>query len=193
MNKNNVSYFHPSFLISSVFGLGKFPLMPGTIGSVIGVILFCLIALLFKKNDNINVIICYGLVIFSLFVIGMIASTIYVKKITDRVNENADLFVLIKAQDPKEVIIDEVVGQMLTLFLTSANAASLAHGKHPWEFVIIVIIAPFILFRFFDIIKPWPISWIDKNIKNGFGIMIDDIVAAIMAAIFYNMLLFQLK
>jgi phosphatidylglycerophosphatase A len=40
----------------------------------------------------------------------------------------------------------------------------------------------FVLFRFFDIIKPWPISWIDKNITGGFGIMLDDVIAGVMAA-----------
>jgi phosphatidylglycerophosphatase A len=39
------------------------------------------------------------------------------------------------------------------------------------------------LFRFFDIIKPWPISWIDKKITGGFGIMLDDVIAGVMAAV----------
>lgn len=45
------------------------------------------------------------------------------------------------------------------------------------------ILAGFILFRFFDMLKPWPISWLDKHVSGGFGIMIDDIVAGFMAMI----------
>jgi phosphatidylglycerophosphatase A len=55
---------------------------------------------------------------------------------------------------------------------------------------ITLFLMPFLLFRIFDIIKPWPIGWVDKNIKGGFGIMIDDILAAILASIMQYALLF---
>jgi phosphatidylglycerophosphatase A len=177
MKHNNLSNFHPSFLISSFFGAGRFPLMPGTIGSVIGVMLFFAIAVLLRNFDATKIMIIYLIIIIFLFIVGMIASAIYVKKTGN--------------EDPKEVIIDEVVGQMLTLFLTTSTSANIAYGKEPWIFVLIVLIGPFVFFRLFDIIKPWPISWLDNNVRSGFGIMIDDIGAGVFAAICYNFLLFQ--
>jgi len=86
------------------------------------------------------------------------------------------------------VIIDEVLAQILTLCLTTPFAASFAYGKDPWMFCAIVLLGPFLFFRFFDIVKPWPVSWVDKNIKNAFGVMFDDVVGAILAAICYNAL-----
>ena len=69
--------------------------------------------------------------------------------------------------DASEIVIDEVVGQWIVLIIIPHN--------------IILYFFAFILFRFFDIVKPWPISWADKNIKGGWGIMIDDVLAAIFA------------
>tara|TARA_A100001037_G_scaffold166975_1_gene150139 strand:- start:6281 stop:6775 length:495 start_codon:yes stop_codon:yes gene_type:complete len=71
--------------------------------------------------------------------------------------------------DPGCIVIDEFVGQMLVLCVASPD--------------LIQFILGFTLFRVMDIFKPWPVSIVDKNIKGGFGIMLDDIVAAIYAAI----------
>lgn len=95
-------------------------------------------------------------------------------------------------QDPKEVVIDELAGQWLTLitpifcaqFLLAsagANASNLAPlvlllSKEP-----LFWIAAFILFRAFDIVKPWPVSFADSRIKGGLGVMLDDILAGLLA------------
>tara|TARA_B100000676_G_scaffold313456_1_gene394992 strand:- start:3034 stop:3528 length:495 start_codon:yes stop_codon:yes gene_type:complete len=71
--------------------------------------------------------------------------------------------------DPGCIVIDEFVGQMLVLCVASPD--------------LIQFILGFILFRIMDIFKPWPVSMVDKNIKGGFGIMLDDVVAAVYAAI----------
>lgn len=71
--------------------------------------------------------------------------------------------------DPKQVVIDEIAAQWLVLLIV------------PLEFLNYLI--GFFLFRLFDIFKPWPIYWVDRNIKGGFGIMADDILAAIYAII----------
>lgn len=71
--------------------------------------------------------------------------------------------------DPSAVVIDEVAGQWLTLLVVPADLILYALG--------------FVLFRLFDILKPWPISWADRNIKGGFGIMFDDILAGVYAGI----------
>lgn len=76
-----------------------------------------------------------------------------------------------KKDDPSSIVIDEVAGQTLAMGLCSADFMSLAIA--------------FALFRFFDILKPWPIRWFDRNVKGGLGIMIDDVVAGIFALAVY--------
>jgi phosphatidylglycerophosphatase A len=73
------------------------------------------------------------------------------------------------------VVIDEVVGQWIPLLIAGVNL---------WLYV-----PAFLLFRLFDIWKPWPISWLDKNVKGAFGVMIDDILAGIFAAICMSLIL----
>jgi phosphatidylglycerophosphatase A len=95
--------------------------------------------------------------------------------------------------DPKEVVIDEVVGQLLTLICTLPFIEKIYLADKSWvestsPYLLIAIFypLPFILFRYFDICKPWPINWCDRNIKGGFGIMFDDIVAAFAAIIMFH-------
>ena len=88
-----------------------------------------------------------------LFIIGVWASENYANNIGQ--------------PDPGSVVIDEVAGQLFTLCFVTVDLWTLVAG--------------FILFRFFDIIKPWPIYWVDRRIKGGFGIMLDDIIAATFA------------
>ena len=70
--------------------------------------------------------------------------------------------------DHGSIVWDEFVGFWITMFAAPVG----------W----VGVVVGFVLFRFFDIIKPWPISWIDKNITGGFGIMLDDVIAGVMAA-----------
>ncbi len=72
--------------------------------------------------------------------------------------------------DPGPVVIDEVAGQWLTMLPMAAMLT--------WQGLLVA----FILFRVFDIWKPWPISWADKNIEGGLGVMVDDIMAGIAGA-----------
>ena len=80
----------------------------------------------------------------------------------------------LKVHDHGGIVFDEWVGMWITLFLAPAG----------WVWLIV----GFALFRFFDIIKPWPISWLDKHVGGGFGIMIDDILAGVMAFICLQLL-----
>ncbi|MFQ5958146.1 MAG: phosphatidylglycerophosphatase A [Alphaproteobacteria bacterium] len=70
--------------------------------------------------------------------------------------------------DPSFVVIDEVAGQLLALALAPANPVYYA--------------VAFIGFRLFDILKPWPVSWADAAVKGGFGVMLDDVLAALYVA-----------
>ena len=69
--------------------------------------------------------------------------------------------------DHPAIVIDEVAGFLITMFAAPSG----------WQW----LLAGFILFRFFDALKPWPISWLDKNVNGGFGIMIDDVVAGLVS------------
>lgn len=91
----------------------------------------------------------------AIFVIGIWASQVYVAN--NRV------------QDPGEVVVDEVAAQLLTLAAVPLSLFSL--------------IAGFLLFRLFDIVKPWPVSWADQKVKGGLGVMLDDLLAAGYAAL----------
>lgn len=91
-----------------------------------------------------------------IFIIGVATTEIYCRK-TGR-------------KDPKEAVIDEVAGQWLTLII--------ANPDQLWHFGV-----GFVFFRLFDILKPWPASWCDRRISGGFGVMLDDIAAAIYALI----------
>lgn len=88
------------------------------------------------------------------FLIGWVASEAYVRRI--------------RQKDPGQVVIDEVAAQWLTLAVAPLDPLAYALG--------------FLWFRIFDIFKPWPISWIDRRLGGGLGIMADDILAAGYAA-----------
>ena len=96
-----------------------------------------------------------------LFLAGILASSIHQKRAKDK--------------DPSYIVIDELVGQLLVLSIAPLD----------WSYFFIA----FVLFRIFDIYKPWPISWVDKTIGNGFGIMLDDILAAGYAALILSSLI----
>lgn len=73
------------------------------------------------------------------------------------------------------IVWDEVVGMLIALFAVPATLLHLALG--------------FLLFRLFDILKPWPIGWVDKHVDGGFGIMIDDVIAGAMACVSLHLIL----
>lgn len=73
----------------------------------------------------------------------------------------------LQVHDHSGIVYDEVAGFLITMFMIPADWGLMLLG--------------FILFRFFDAVKPWPISWCDKNIHGGFGIMFDDVVAGIIS------------
>lgn len=91
---------------------------------------------------------------------------------------------LMGVHDDPHIVWDEWVGMwvsLLPIFLWQniqqlSSVDAIQHGFY-------LIIAAFILFRFFDIIKPFPIKWVDKNVSGGFGILIDDVLAGIMSII----------
>ncbi len=145
-----------NFLFVTMFGLGKVPKLPGTFGSLATIII--LYVFFHRFNLSSSIIFIFLIIIF---VISFFAIAIHIKD-----NEN---------KDPKEVIIDEFIGQSIPIYLYE-----ISHGteKSPNESIIFYCIC-FILFRFFDIIKPFPVNYFDKNFKNSFGVIMDDVCAGI--------------
>ena len=72
-----------------------------------------------------------------------------------------------ESKDNSFIVIDEVAGMLVALSFIAHEA--------------ILYFFAFLLFRLFDILKPWPISWVDKNVKGGFGILLDDLIAGFFA------------
>ena len=141
-------------LFVTMFGLGKVPKIPGTFGSLATVIVLYLFFHIFNISSNIILI---GLII--IFIYSFSAVALHIKN-----NEN---------KDPKEVVIDEFIGQSIPIYLYE-----ISHGieKNPNEAIIFYGIC-FVLFRYFDIMKPFPVSFFDKNFKNSFGVIMDDVCA----------------
>ncbi len=141
-------------LFVTMFGLGKIPKIPGTIGSLATVIILYIFFHVLDLSSN---VILLGLII--IFVFSFSAVALHIKD-----NEN---------KDPKEIVIDELIGQSIPIYLYE-----ISHGseKLPDEAIIFYGVC-FVLFRFFDIAKPFPVSFFDKNFKNSFGVIMDDICA----------------
>ena len=152
-------------LISTFFGNGYVSKLPGTFTSLSTlIILYIMFEILNFRNIN-YILILYSIIFFYSFYAVMDSETEF------------------EIKDPKQIVIDEVLGQALPLilivYLSSNNLISL-----PVE---IYYLISFILFRFFDIVKPFPVSYFDKNHKNFFGIIMDDIMAGL-----YTMLIIYL-
>ena len=145
------------------FMIGKIKYAPGTIASFITCLLFLLLINIF----NIEIIFLITLIIF-----------IYsFHAINNSFNE-------FKSEDPQEIVIDEFVGQMLTLL-----AIPIYETLYPLP-IIYYCVAAFLLFRLFDIWKPYPISYIDDNTNGPLGIMLDDIVASIYSILILILIFF---
>ena len=141
-------------LFVTMFGLGKLPKIPGTFGSLATI--FILYFLFHILNLSSKLILIGFLIIF---IFSFITVATHIKD-----NEN---------KDPKEIVIDEFIGQSIPIYLYE-----ISHGTQKGaDEALIFYGVCFLLFRFFDIIKPFPVSYFDKNFKNSFGVIMDDICA----------------
>ena len=149
-------------LISTFFGYGYLTKMPGTVTSFITTVFIYTAYEYLGYTDLKFSIIFFTLLFFYSF---------YAVKDSESEFKN---------KDPRQIVIDEVLGQamplILLLYLNQTNQISLQ--------IEIYYVLSFLFFRFFDIIKPFPVSYFDKNFKNYFGIIMDDIMAGL-----YSMLL----
>ena len=145
-----------NYLFITFFGIGTFRYAPGTITSLITTILLFSFFHILGLSSNMILVFLIIVLIYSFFAVAE-----YIKN-----NKN---------KDPKEVVIDEVIGQSIPIYLYE-----ISHGteKSSDEAIIIYVIC-FVLFRFFDVKKPFPVSYFDKNFKNSFGVIMDDVFAGI--------------
>ena len=143
-------------LFVTMFGIGKIKMIPGTVGSLATIII---LFVLFHTLDISSNLILLGLIIIFIYSFSAVASH----------TENSE------NKDPKEIVIDEFIGQSIPIYLYE-----ISHGieKSPNEAIIFYFIC-FILFRFFDIKKPFPVSFFDRNFKNSFGVIMDDVCAGL--------------
>ena len=152
-----------SFFISTLFYFGYFPKAPGTIGSFVSLPVIFFICNKFGLQGLILTII-----------ISFVISLFCIKEVLKYTKH-----------DPSFVVIDEFVGQSVTFLLiadTLKNNTSL-----------VPYIIGFILFRIFDVIKPFPVDYADKKIKNALGVVLDDVFAGFYATIVLYSIMILLK
>jgi phosphatidylglycerophosphatase A len=137
----------PATLLATWFGAGFLPVAPGTWASLAA--LPCAALLVWLGGPVL--VLAAGVAVF---VLGIWAADAYMQTV--------------QVHDPSAIVIDEVVGQWVTLALLPLDPVIYALG--------------FVLFRVLDVLKPWPANFIDRAVTGGFGVMLDDVVAGAYAA-----------
>ncbi len=153
-----------NFLFVTLFGIGKIKKIPGSIASLVTTLFLFFLFHILNVSPNIVLF-----VIIIVFFISLYSVNIFIK---DLINK-----------DPREVVIDEFIGQSIPICLYE-----FAHNMpKDTEDVLKFYFIMFVLFRVFDIVKPFPANYYDKKIKNSFGVIMDDVCAG-----FYVVLVFVL-
>ena len=145
------------------FMIGKIKYAPGTIASLVTCVFFYILI-------NIINITTFFLIFSAITLYSFLA-----------INNSFEEF---KADDPQEIVIDEVAGQLLSLL-----AIPIYETLHPLP-ILYYIAGSFLFFRLFDILKPYPINYVDNNISGSLGIMLDDIVASIYSILILSIIFF---
>ena len=141
-------------LFVTMFGLGKVKIIPGTFGSLATIIILYIFFHILNISSN--------LILLFLVVIFIYSFSAVANHIKDSENK-----------DPGEIIIDEFLGQSIPIYLYEISHGTTKDGGE----AIVYYTLFFILFRYFDVMKPFPVSFFDKNFKNSFGVIMDDVCA----------------
>mgnify|MGYP001225076409 FL=1 len=139
-----------------MFGLGKISKIPGSIASLFTVLILFILFHVMEISPNLMLFLIILVVIVAIFSIN-----IFIKDYDDK--------------DPKEVVIDEFIGQSIPVCLYEIAHQDTKSVSEVLTFYFIM----FIMFRIFDIAKPYPVSYYDKNFKNSFGVIMDDVCAGL--------------
>ena len=145
-----------NFLFVTLFGIGKIKKIPGSIASLFTILFLFFLFHIINIDPNIVLI---SLII--IFFISLYTVNNYIKNLDDK--------------DPKEIVIDEFIGQSIPICLYEVAHNTTREANEILTFYFIM----FILFRIFDIAKPYPVSYYDKNFKNSFGVIMDDVCAGL--------------
>ena len=145
-----------NFLFVSLFGIGKIKKIPGSFASLVTTLfLFFLFHIL---NIPPNIVLISIIVVFF---ISLYAVSLFIKDLENK--------------DPKEIVIDEFIGQSIPISLYEVAHNAPKESDQIFKFYFIM----FVLFRIFDIAKPFPVSYYDKYFKNSFGVIMDDVCAGL--------------
>ena len=145
-----------NYLFVTCFGIGSFRYAPGTITSLVTTVFLFSLFHIINLSSNIILFILVLVFIYSFYAVSN-----YIKD-----NEN---------KDPKEVVVDEFIGQSIPIYLYEVSHGTIKDSQEAVFFYLYI----FILFRYFDIKKPFPVNFFDKKFKNSFGVIFDDVVAGL--------------
>jgi len=145
-----------NYLFVTCFGIGSFRYAPGTITSLVTTVFLFSLFHIINLSSNIILFILVLIFIYSFYAVSN-----YIKD-----NDN---------KDPKEVVVDEFIGQSIPIYLYEVSHGTIKDSQEAVLFYLYI----FILFRYFDIKKPFPVSFFDKKFKNSFGVIFDDVVAGL--------------
>lgn len=146
--------------LATGFGAGYVPIAPGTAGTLVGIPIYLLLS---SFPGHVYFFILVALTLFAVW-----AS-----------NETLVFFEdLSKSHDPRQIVIDEIVG-----FLYTAGILQHIGGWEPQKNWFLFLTAVFLAFRFFDVVKIWPASFAEQKFVRGWGIVFDDVIAGILAAL----------
>ncbi len=157
-----------NFLFVTLFGMGKIKKIPGSFASLATILFLFFLFHILNISPN---IILFSIII--IFFISLYAINIFIKDLSDK--------------DPKEIVIDEFIGQSIPICLYEIAHNSPKETDQILKFYLIM----FVLFRIFDITKPFPINYYEKNFKNSFGVIMDDVCAGLYVVtilVFYMVL-----
>lgn len=148
-----ISLKNPWHLLATGFGSGLSPIVPGTMGTLAAIPFYLLLVQL----------------PLPFYLLAVVIACIIGVKICQVTSDD------MKVHDHGSIVWDEFAGLWITMLvvpLLNLNAMD-------WKW----LLTGFVLFRFFDMVKPWPIGWLDKRVHGGLGIMLDDVVAGVMAGV----------
>ena len=145
-----------NYLFVTLFGIGKIKIIPGSFASLATTLFLFFLFNILNFSPKIFLI-CLGII----FIISLFSINYFIKHSEEK--------------DPKEVVIDEFIGQSIPicLFEISHNIQRETFDTLKFYFIM------FILFRIFDITKPYPANYYEKNFKNSFGVIMDDVCAGL--------------
>jgi len=139
-------------LLATGFGVGYSPVAPGTLGTLVAVLIYYFLSEVPSP-------------IYEITLIGFFFLSVWI-------SENAEIF--FGKKDDQRIVIDEIMGFLITMLWVPKTTA--------------FIIVGFLLFRFFDILKPFPVRHLEKKLKGGYGVVLDDVMAGVYANIILHLI-----